>query len=276
MRGPLRLRYRDEELPLAPGDFKIGRARDCDLVIEDPLVSRHHALLRVGAEGVIVHDLGSANGVLLNGAPLAAAARFSPGDKLTLGEQDIYLVADEPTIDRGDITLQTNLPERTARRVITVQSEAVTPIPPVPVVTQQRNVFELLLSSAARALAEGDLAGAEGSAANMLVSVRAHLVRRQPLEAAVLEATSRMLLDLAERVRPRAWTERLFELHATAGTVLDVESGDRLIRLARRTGYAGGAALDQWLKRIDRRRAELSDPERRLVDRIRELVASLG
>jgi hypothetical protein len=109
----------------------------------------------------------------------------------------------------------------------------------------------------------------------MLVSVRAHLVRRQPLEPAVLVATSRMLLDLAERVRPRAWTERLFELHATAGTVPDAEAADRLTRLSHRIGYAGGAALEHWLKRVERRRSELTDPERGTVDRIRELAASL-
>src|SRR5688572_8199567 len=46
----------------------IGRSRDCDVTLSDPNVSRHHAEIRPdGRGGWIVEDLGSTNGVQVNG-----------------------------------------------------------------------------------------------------------------------------------------------------------------------------------------------------------------
>ena len=45
----------------------IGRAPDCDLCLLHPTVSRYHAVLEKAARGVLVHDLGSVNGVYADG-----------------------------------------------------------------------------------------------------------------------------------------------------------------------------------------------------------------
>ena len=60
-----------ERLPLSPPGIVVGRGNDADLRVNDPGVSRRHVEFRV-AEGthgprVSVHDLGSTNGVLVNG-----------------------------------------------------------------------------------------------------------------------------------------------------------------------------------------------------------------
>ena len=60
---------------LVPSDGgTIGRSRDCAIVLEDAGVSRHHAELRPDDDGWIVEDLGSTNGVLLNGRRIRGAA----------------------------------------------------------------------------------------------------------------------------------------------------------------------------------------------------------
>lgn len=60
-----------ERLPLSPPGIVVGRGNDADLRVNDPGVSRRHVEFRVtgDAEGprVSVHDLGSTNGVLVNG-----------------------------------------------------------------------------------------------------------------------------------------------------------------------------------------------------------------
>jgi hypothetical protein len=60
-----------EQLPLAPPGIVIGRGNDADLRIDDPGVSRRHLELRVvdtvTGPRVSAHDLGSTNGVLVNG-----------------------------------------------------------------------------------------------------------------------------------------------------------------------------------------------------------------
>jgi hypothetical protein len=62
----------------------IGRSRDCEVVVADPNVSRRHAELRRGDDGWTVHDLGSTNGIKVNGRRVDSAV-LRPGDDITLG-----------------------------------------------------------------------------------------------------------------------------------------------------------------------------------------------
>jgi hypothetical protein len=62
----------------------MGRSRECDIVIDDPNVSRKHAEVRRTIEGWMVVDLGSTNGVKLNGRRVREEV-LSPGDEITLG-----------------------------------------------------------------------------------------------------------------------------------------------------------------------------------------------
>lgn len=67
----------------------IGRSRDCDIVLEDAGVSRRHAQLR-NAEGQwTIEDLGSTNGVLVNGRRLRGSQPLSAGDRLELGSTEV-------------------------------------------------------------------------------------------------------------------------------------------------------------------------------------------
>jgi pSer/pThr/pTyr-binding forkhead associated (FHA) protein len=63
----------------------IGRSKDAECVLRDPNVSRRHAELRRGANGDwTIADLGSTNGVKVNGRRVSST-RLSPGDEVMLG-----------------------------------------------------------------------------------------------------------------------------------------------------------------------------------------------
>jgi len=62
----------------------LGRGTDCDLRMVDPGVSRHHAELRVEDGQVVLVDLGSTNGTLVNGQPLRRVV-LTDGTNVTLG-----------------------------------------------------------------------------------------------------------------------------------------------------------------------------------------------
>ena len=62
-----RLRYMNHDLELNEGEFVVGRNASCQLSLDDPLVSRRHATFIVHADAVTVEDLGSRNGVSVNG-----------------------------------------------------------------------------------------------------------------------------------------------------------------------------------------------------------------
>ncbi|MBS1869802.1 MAG: FHA domain-containing protein [Actinobacteria bacterium] len=63
----------------------IGRSRSCDIVLEDANVSRTHAEIRPRGGAWIVADLGSTNGVAVNGARIEQAHALKPGDRIELG-----------------------------------------------------------------------------------------------------------------------------------------------------------------------------------------------
>ncbi len=63
----------------------IGRSRDADCVLRDPNVSRHHAELRRSAAGEwTIADLGSTNGIKVNGRRVGST-RLKSGDEVTVG-----------------------------------------------------------------------------------------------------------------------------------------------------------------------------------------------
>jgi FhaA, N-terminal domain/FHA domain len=70
---------------LPPGGGTIGRSRDCEVVLDDAGISRRHAEIRPGPEGWTVEDLGSTNGVLVNGRSTRGAHLLDPGDRVELG-----------------------------------------------------------------------------------------------------------------------------------------------------------------------------------------------
>lgn len=70
------------ELSAAP--FVLGRALDCDIVIDDPSVSRRHCKLFIDGEALRIEDLGSSHRALVNGEAVENGV-IVPGDTLSLG-----------------------------------------------------------------------------------------------------------------------------------------------------------------------------------------------
>jgi hypothetical protein len=69
----------------------LGRSKSSDGVIEDPSVSRRHAVLRHVDGRWLLRDLGSANGSYLNGWRVVSEVEVRPGDVLTLGDARLIL-----------------------------------------------------------------------------------------------------------------------------------------------------------------------------------------
>ncbi|HEV3228401.1 MAG TPA: DUF3662 and FHA domain-containing protein [Solirubrobacteraceae bacterium] len=67
----------------------VGRSRDCDIVVSDSNVSRHHAEIRPQNGQWVISDLGSTNGVRVNGRPIAAAHPLATGDRIELGTTNV-------------------------------------------------------------------------------------------------------------------------------------------------------------------------------------------
>jgi pSer/pThr/pTyr-binding forkhead associated (FHA) protein len=69
--------------PAAVG-ITIGRA-GCDLDLNDPDVSRRHAVIRQVDAGIALEDLGSTNGTWVNGRRIEGVVRLAAGDEVRFG-----------------------------------------------------------------------------------------------------------------------------------------------------------------------------------------------
>ncbi|MDH6578510.1 ATP-binding cassette domain-containing protein [Kitasatospora sp. MAP5-34] len=86
--------------------IRIGRALDNDIVVSDLQVSRHHAELRQLPDGRYeIADLGSHNGIFLNGQPVQRQL-VGQYDRLTVGHSTFQLVGDQlqEFVDDGAVT----------------------------------------------------------------------------------------------------------------------------------------------------------------------------
>lgn len=71
----------------------VGRSVACDLPVRDPTVSRRHAELDLGEEGLRLRDLGSTNGTFLNGERVSEGVA-RPGDQVAFG-RSVFDVRDD-------------------------------------------------------------------------------------------------------------------------------------------------------------------------------------
>lgn len=72
----------------------VGRSPDCDVVLDSRKVSRQHCCLARRGDHLIIRDLGSANGIRINGHPVKeGVARFD--DEVTIGNRLFRIVKDD-------------------------------------------------------------------------------------------------------------------------------------------------------------------------------------
>jgi Protein of unknown function (DUF3662)/FHA domain len=88
-RATARLRIGGRTAIVGSGGATIGRSRDSDVVLDDANVSRHHAEIRPSGASWIIVDLGSTNGVKVNGRRIDGPQSLKPGDSIELGTSQV-------------------------------------------------------------------------------------------------------------------------------------------------------------------------------------------
>jgi pSer/pThr/pTyr-binding forkhead associated (FHA) protein len=78
--------YNGQYLPIIK-EITIGRSRDNNIVLDDGMTSRHHALIQKIREDFFVKDMGSSNGTFVNDerVPKGKYLKINRGDKITIG-----------------------------------------------------------------------------------------------------------------------------------------------------------------------------------------------
>ncbi len=106
---------RTERVKLGGSQLTIGRDETNDLVLDDPGVSRNHAVVMRDGAGALLADLGSMNGTRLNGVGVTKT-QLSAGDQIGIGPYVVVLDEDEVVArnERGELRLQADAVEMRA------------------------------------------------------------------------------------------------------------------------------------------------------------------
>ena len=78
-----------QEFDLPFGESTVGRSSDCLFTIDDPLVSRRHARFRITEHGASVEDMGSRNGIKVNGSLAKGSQPLKDGDRVRIGTHEL-------------------------------------------------------------------------------------------------------------------------------------------------------------------------------------------
>jgi hypothetical protein len=201
------LRYQERELYLSPGRYVIGRAPTSDIVLRTRLASRQHACLTIGNDACTIEDLGSANGVGVNGKRIAGPCTLSPGDRITIAHEELEF---------RDFGYAHDMSRST------VEEETVhVPVKEEPVLesgtygndsTVQHDGFELAGSMAQRALASHRLQDAVDILRYRLARVLDTVKRGQPVPLRVRDAAVDYACKLAIATHDKRWAEYVLEL----------------------------------------------------------------
>ena len=71
----------------------IGRDSDNDVVVDNKLASRHHAMIQKIKDAYFIKDVGSTNGTFINNVriPNEKYVKLNPGDKITIGNMSLVV-----------------------------------------------------------------------------------------------------------------------------------------------------------------------------------------
>ncbi len=88
------------EIPAAGSRLTLGRAEGCEVLLDDRDCSRQHAEVERDAEGFLLRDLGSKNGIVVGGRSLTEK-RLKNGDEFTIGKSALRFVDPTEELLRG-------------------------------------------------------------------------------------------------------------------------------------------------------------------------------
>ena len=89
------LKYRGTRFPIRRGETTVGRSAYCTIVLSNHLASRQHCTLRATPNGLVIEDLGSTNGTMVNDERISGIRALSLGDVIRIGTDVLEVVEGE-------------------------------------------------------------------------------------------------------------------------------------------------------------------------------------
>ncbi|HWO08991.1 MAG TPA: FHA domain-containing protein [Polyangiaceae bacterium] len=276
------LRFQDQydfELPV--GVTIVGRGDGCQLVLDDPLVSRRHACFVVDDREITVKDLGSTNGVLVNGARVEEQQLVVPGDQITIGRHNAELCwvpysAAEQRLKRprerisGRPAADTVVDDRpsggAAGAKPYAESEA----------THETRMLDMLSGVAEKAFELGRGPDAERILRRPLEAILDRVEEGAPTELREAADAGLLAVRLARATGQARWIDYVFRLFSNLRRLPTTEIVDELHLAVRAAPDVNLPAFRRYLEALRAAQAGFSPNERFLLRRLEGLEGVLA
>jgi len=288
----IKLRYRQCLITLRAGKLYLGRSPECELAISDPAVSRRHARLWVSPAQIVIEDLGSQNGVYVNGTRIHGPCELRAGDLLRICTHELELVdvelappRPEPEPNRYRITADTLSGASKTTLVEEVHSAASRP--PMPRMNMRVEPRTPRPSSSPpgsdsltkavvqldESLNAGDLSEAERRLGPILMRVHELLLEQHPSGIELAEHVVVSAARLAGETRNAAFMNYAVTLYQLANRPLPEPAVNVIHVLVQAGLYPNMIALESYVAKISAHSEHFDETELFLLDSLRRVVA---
>jgi len=300
-----RLRYRQALITLRAGKLYLGRSPECELAISDPAVSRRHARLWVSPAQIVIEDLGSQNGVHVNGERIQGPRELRGGDVIRICSHELSLVEVAPEVviepnryrltgdtlsgtdkatlleeklhpshpplqrPRPNMRLDTpsqRNPDSSTQRVAEPISRRPSSNPP------GSDSLALTIVALDEALNVGDMAEAERRLGPILMRVHQLLLEEHP---SALELTEHVVISaarLAGETRSAAFMNYAVTLYQLLNRPLPEAAVNVIHTLVQAGLYPNLLALESYVAKIGAHTARFDETELFLLDSLRRVI----
>ncbi|HTV19637.1 MAG TPA: FHA domain-containing protein [Polyangiaceae bacterium] len=278
------LRFQNQrDFELVSGVTIVGRGDGCQLVLDDPLVSRRHACFVVDDREITIKDLGSTNGVLVNGTRVEEMQVIVPGDQITLGRHNAELCwVPFSAMERGPRPRQMHS-GRPAVDTMVDQRPPGSSVPPAPAdmfadseSTHETRVLEMLSGVAEKAFELGRGADAERILKRPLESIVERIeqgILPDPREA---NEAGLLAVRLARATAQASWIDHVFRMFHALERLPTTAIVDELHLAVRVAPGVNIPAFRRYVERMKASQHLLGPNERFLLRRIEGLDGVLG
>lgn len=224
-----RLRFLLQEIDLAQGETVLGRSAGCHVTIEDPLVSRQHARIRVSRDRATIEDLGSRNGLLVNGRVVQGPQPLADGDRIRIGTQEMVFCEVRSSAGRatGPMARQTGFMCHCASCGLPYPAELLVcpscgsenrldedTLNGTAGETDRDWTLELLIEVVGKALSLGRWDDLERTLQRVRVNVESRIAKGDPIERVHLDRLAEAAAQLAAERKQAEWGAWLLAVHA--------------------------------------------------------------
>jgi len=296
-----RLRYQSTNLEMPLGEFAIGRSSSCNLALADGLVSRKHAVLHVGPDAVVVEDLGSRNGVAVNGVRISSPRRLAHMDRVYIGSQELVMIDAAKLREGTKETAEYVVCETcgaingSAKRRCGECGRRLTSAAGETLVSSNSSVdssshawgaedtrtaraLDVIAGIASKAIAMGRFQEAERILLPHLDTILERALAHRPLSDSekddpdlLFAGATSYALQLAQGLKATKWIDWVFRIHTATGRLMEAETIETLHSLVRNNNYSRPQFLRAYLHVVHNRAGQYGASERFLLRRLEGL-----